>query len=328
MLTRNWLSSLKKLSFFCIIGLPIPFAIGQTPPAENHQPADLTPKSGFDGGMSTDQLQKLGDFMDMRNMLVGKDSEKSKMETLKETKKLIKKLNLSCDITDAVQAAKGKSDTGAEVKLYEVACSNAMGYLFVAQAEKATSISCFAADVTHADDLAKGQKSELYCQLADNKDLLANASKILSSTSVNCDAVQVRWYGSSQATQTEYTEVSCKDGKGYLIQTALPGNTKPATSISCLDSVKKGLACKITDTGIVSLDDIAKELNKNSLNCPAEKIRVIGKEKIRKRYVVEAHCSDKTSGIIAFVPFEATANKFEAMTCDEAKKIGINCKAN
>jgi hypothetical protein len=264
--------------------------------------------------------------MDMRNMLVGKDSEKNKQEALKETKKLIKKLNLDCDATDAVQAAKGKSDSGAEVKLYEVACSNAMGYLFVTQAEKATSISCFAADVTHVDDLAKGQKSELYCQLPDNKDLLANASKILTSTSVNCDAAQVRWYGASQATQTEYTEVSCKDGKGYLIQTALSGKTKPTTSINCLESAKKGLSCKITDTGIVSLEDIAKELSNNGLNCPAEKIRVIGKEKIRKRYVVEAHCSDKTSGIIVFIPFEATANKFEVMACDEAKKIGISCK--
>ena len=276
--------------------------------------------------MSTDQLQKLGDFMDMRNMLVGKDSEKNKKNALKETQKLIKEINLECDVIDAVQAAKGKSDSGAEVKLYEAACSNSMGYLFITQGGKTTSISCFAADVTHADDLAKGQETELYCQLPDNKNLLTNASKILNSTAINCDVTQVRWYGASQTTHTEYTEVSCKDGKGYLIQTALAGNSKPVASISCVDAVKKGLACNITDTGIVSLEDIAKELTKNNLNCPAEKIRVIGKEKIRKRYVVQAHCLDKTTGIIAFVPFEETASKFEAITCDEAKKIGINCK--
>lgn len=64
--------------------------------------------------------------------------------------------------------------------------------------------------------------------------------------------------------RTEYREIVCADGKGYLLRTAQAGGTGPTVVMSC--------------TGALAA---------NGVKCESTKSRAIGQENVRKCNVVE-----------------------------------------
>jgi hypothetical protein len=139
-----------------------------------------------------------------------------------------------------------------ETSVYEVACSNGMGYFLESQGpEKPVAISCLAAEGTRAADAAKGKKMDFFCQLPENRDVKAMAASLLAGAGTPCAVRDLQWFGKSAATQTEYSEVVCNDGKGYLLRTALPGTQAQTHVMSCADAARQGIKCRLTDSGPV-----------------------------------------------------------------------------
>ena len=310
-------------------------AIGQsTAPPAGVSTGQPTENSAFNGALTHSELQKLGDFIDRAHMLTGNDAVKAKAAARDATAKLASELSLACEVIDAEQVGRGKAKADGktvEVNAYEVACGNGMGYFIVSQgSETPAAMSCFAADAAHAADVAAGVKSDMYCQLPANRDVKAMAASLMQVAGTSCAVRDLHWFGQSSQTRTEYQEVVCADGKGYLLRTALAGTTSPTSVMSCTDAAKQGLRCKLTDGGPVAtpvtLDTFRDALQKQGVKCTPTETRLIGRENVRKRYVVEFACPEMPNGLVAFIPLEDNANPFETIDCSQAVARHLLCQ--
>ncbi|HZF15954.1 MAG TPA: hypothetical protein VE046_08455 [Steroidobacteraceae bacterium] len=311
-----------------------PLAWAQGAPPANPNPTQPTEGSGFNNAMTHTELQRLGDYIDRAHMLVGGDPAKAKAAAKEETWKLAGEMSLGCKIADAEQVGRGQSKVDGktvDVNVYEVACDNGMGYFLVAQgAASPSALSCFAADATHAADIAAGAQSDMYCQLPANKDIKAMAASLMSGAGTDCSVQKLQWFGQSAESRTEYQEIVCADGKGYLLRTAQPGAAAPTLVMSCSDAAKQGLKCRLTDGGPVSqpltMQTFRDALTAHGVKCESTRSRVIGQENIRKRYVVEFDCPGQPQGLVAFIPVEGNSTPFETIDCATAVARHILCE--
>jgi len=259
-------------------------------------------------------------------------SPRQRAQVIQETEKPIGALSLSCKPTDAERIGHGKytiDGKRVEVVAYEVACSNGTGYLLASLgAEKPVAVSCFAAAATRADSMAKGEKSEVYCQLAANKDLKAMAASLMTAAGTNCTVNGIRWFGLAAATHTEYTEVQCGEGSGYLLRAEQNDPAAQVSAISCQEAAKQGLKCHLTDGGPVTvpvtLQAFRDALKEGGVSCEPTQLRLIGRETVSKRYVVEMQCPDMTDRV-ALIPLNGNTKALETLDCAAAMERNIVC---
>ena len=209
--------------------------------------------------MSQDQSNQLADYADKAKRLTKEDKAKGKTlaDMLAEDKAtasaLTKTMPLSCEVADAMLVAQGPDTVDGktiDTKTYEAACSNGMGYYLISRESlKPYGFSCFAADATRLADIAAGRKPGAVCQLPANADMRALASKMLSAAGISCALRDYRWVGQNTAAHTEFDEVACLDGKGYMMIVALPGAAAPVRVETCNQSASRGLQCKLSDNG-------------------------------------------------------------------------------
>jgi hypothetical protein len=63
------------------------------------------------------------------------------------------------------------------------------------------------------------------------------------------------------------------------------------------------------------------------VSCQSKRARIIGRESVKRRYLVEFECSDRPEGLIAYVPAAGDAtHAFESMNCPSAAQRGIKCE--
>jgi hypothetical protein len=286
---------------------------------------DLAPA----GGGSTITFPLAGADMEQR---LHDLSPFQRAQAIQETEKPIRALSLACKPTDAERIGHGKYNVDGkrlEVVAYEVACSNGMGYLLASLgAEKPIAVSCFAAAATRADGIARGEKSDVYCQLAANKDLKAMAASLMTAAGTSCTVNDLRWFGLAAATHTEYTEVDCGDGNGYLLKAQQYEPAAQVSAVSCREAAKQGLKCHLTDGGPVAapvtMQTFRDALKEAGVSCEPTQMRLVGRETVSKRYVVEMQCPDM-SDLVAFIPLQDTTKKFETLDCAAAMERNILC---
>lgn len=292
--------------------------------------------------MTQDQFNQVQEYADQSKRLTKEDKANGKTlaDLLAEDKvnaeALAKSMPLACEVDQAILTARGPvavDGKAVDTKTYEVACTNGMGYFLVSQTPGAPyGFSCFAADATRAADVAAGRPPGTVCKLPPNADLKAMAAGLLSKVGVTCAVRDYKWVGQSTAAKTEFDEVACTDGRGFMVTSALPGSTKPINALTCHDSAAQGLACKLSDNGAlpVTLQTFKDALGQHNVACDANAnengIRLIGQETAKKRYVVEFKCSQQPKGLIAFIPLAGNTAPFETIDCPVAAKRGIACK--
>jgi hypothetical protein len=302
--------------------------VGAQPVPNSPSPAHQG--SGLPGSINSEDLEKLRGLLDRGRIPTAKEKARAQ----EEGGKLASAIALSCELTDAERVGGGKGKVGdqtVDVNVYEVACRSGTGYFLISQGpQKPIAMSCFAADATHAADIAQGVKSDLYCQLPANKDVKAMAASLLRTAGTTCAVSNFRWFGLSTTGQTEYSEVACADGKGYLLKTPQTGLTAQTSVMSCQEAAKNGLKCRLTDGGPVSapvtMQTFHDALKQNGVSCEPAQMRLIGRETVDKRYVVEVQCPEQPRGLVAFVPLEGNTNKFETIDCAAAVERDILCK--
>jgi hypothetical protein len=260
---------------------------------------------------------------------------RQRAEAIQAAEKPIGALSLSCKPTDAERIGHGKAAVNGkrvEVVAYEVACSNGMGYLLASLGtEMPIAVSCFAAAATRADSIARGEKSDVYCQLAANKDVKAMAASLLTATGTNCTVNDLRWFGLAAATHTEYTEVQCGDGSGYLLRAQQVEPAAQITAVSCREAAQQGMKCHLTDGGPVpvpvTMQRFRDALKEGGVSCEPAQMRLVGRETVSRRYVVEMQCPDMPE-LVAFIPLEDNTKKFETLDCTAAMQRNIVCTLN
>jgi hypothetical protein len=291
---------------------------------------------GMNGSLSHEDLNKMGGEKKpdaSESHAVTEAREKATADS----EELIKALQLSCNVTNAqlVVAGTRKPPAGGkdlETRVYEVACGGSMGYLLETQgSDKPIGISCLTAEEARASDVTKGKPAGFFCKLPENKDVYTLvASMIGSHASTACEVRDLQLFGRSESTQSDYSEVACKDGKGFLLRLPLPGSQAPMLVMTCAEAAKQAIKCKMTDTGPIetplTIDTFKSALAQNGVSCKIDQIRMIGQEDNRKRYVIEYRCAEQPAGMVAFIPMQGNTNPYESMDCAAATARGVLCK--
>jgi hypothetical protein len=284
-------------------------------------PKPTSASTGFTNPLTGQDMEKMHDV-----------TEQDRARAREVSARLIAALALSCELTAAERVGRGQIQVdgkGMTVEVYEVACGNGVGYLLEPQGpQKPVAISCFAAEAAHAD--SGSGKSDLYCQLPANKDVKASAAGLLAKSGASCSVNAVRWFGFSAASRTEYSEVACADGAGYLLKIPQTGVSAQVSAMSCREAAAQGLKCRLTDAGPVStpvsLQSFRDALKHNGVDCEPAQLRLIGRETVDRRYVVEVQCPQQPKGMVAFIPLDGNTSKFETIDCAAAVEQEIVCK--
>ena len=288
--------------------------------------ADPVPRgvaSGFTGPLSSIDMLKIDDM-----------SARDRASARQDSGQLVAELQLACELSDAALVGQGRAQVdGAklDVKVYEIACSNHLGYLLLAQgARRPLALTCFAAAARQAADAAQGIATSPYCRLPQNRDLKSMAAAVIAAAGKACAVSNLRWFGQNAAGHLDYSEVACSDGQGYLLKVADAGPAPQPAALSCQEAALQGLKCHLTDAGPlavpVTLQTFRDALKQNAVACTPGQMRMIGRESTARRYVVEVQCPEQPRGLVAFVPVNDPANRFEAIDCAAAAQRGIHCE--
>ena len=233
-------------------------------------------------------------------------------------------LKVSCAVSDA--AYRGKVPA-TEQHLYEAACEDGMGYLLVLHGTTLTGTSCLA---TGRDD------SPMKCELPANADRNAMAGTVLKRNGVDCKVLGLKWLGTSAA-NLDHIETACEGGGGYVMRSPQMGSSGKLDVLDCQDAVKHGIACELSRSAPSATASSAdtrptlswfkEALSRNGVGCASKRARIVGRESVKRRYLVEFECSDRPDGLVAFVPPAGdTVNSFESMNCVSAAERGIRCE--
>ena len=305
--------------------------------AQSSSPGGSTMGHGYSSDAASTAETGATGLMDKLGLTYHPSNNRSVLEDKAEAQILVDALKIPCELTDAALVGSGKlkveGANAAPVRIIEVSCSSGMGYILesrVTTPPTGSGMSCFAAEGTRADAVAKGQDYQFYCRLKGNVDIDAMAQRILAKAGTACAVKKLIWFGASQANHLDYTEVVCDDGKGYLLSTALPGWDVPTSAMSCADAAQLGIKCKLTDAGPVvakpTKEDFIAALAHNNVACDVKDLHLVGRETVQKRYVVEFQCPQQPKGLVAFIPLAGNTNKFETRDCASAAQIGVKCK--
>jgi hypothetical protein len=296
------------------------------------------------GYMSQGDVKDLADFVDNTRQLERKDLV-SKTLAAKRGTAMLKALQISCQLTDAQHIAAGKATADGkpvDIGLYEVACADGMGYLLTLRDLSAASgISCLAASATPSSDTPDPGKVDLKCRLPANQNVGEMATTVMRNVGTTCAARKVKWLGESAQPKLDYTEVACSDDRGFVLRTPTPGSVGNIDVLSCQDAATHGAKCQLSAGGSAAvtaapapesqarptLQWFKEALSRNGVACDVKKARIVGRESIKRRYIVEYQCPQQPHGVVAYVPSDGdTVNPFEWIDCDAAATRKLTCE--
>jgi hypothetical protein len=232
---------------------------------------------------------------------------------------LISAAPISCQVADARLIGEG-TDTATKAKetLYELACSNNLGFVVVKKADGVQAINCM--QMNQADPKSGAPR----CILPGNADPKASLKPYLAKASLDCDPDKARAIG--QSPTKVFFEVSCptKPG-GYILITSQPMDPgQPAQATPCImvpDS--SNLGCTLTDrtAQLAVVDKLAAASGKPCVIKDGGR-GFIAATQDGKFYYEEA-CQDGKG----YVLVEAANGSFaQAIPCAEADGIAGGCK--
>jgi hypothetical protein len=302
------------------------------------------------GGMSQADVSGLADFVDNTRRLERKDLQ-PKSTAIKHSKVMLDALHIACELTDAEQVGAGKTTAGGQsvdIGLYETACSNGMGYLLTLVGKaSASGVSCFAASATQPGDTSDLAKVDPKCHLPANQDINAMATSVMRNAGTPCDARGVKWLGQGGSPALDYTEIACNEGEGFVVRTPLPGSIGVAIDIlGCASAATHGAQCQMSAPAPAvaaapaaagggpppegprpDLQWFKDALSKHGVSCDVKKARVVGRESIKRRYIVEYQCPQLPQGLVAYVPSPGdSAGVFESIDCAAAAERKLACQ--
>jgi hypothetical protein len=320
---------------------------GPPPAGGNPTTGSMT---GQIGTMSQGDVQGLADFVDSTRRLERKDLQ-SKSTAIKRSKVMLDALHIACELTDAEQVGSGKTTVGGQsvdIGLYETTCSNGMGYLLTLVGKaSASGVSCFAASATQPGDTSDPAKVDTKCHLPADQDINAMATTVMRNAGTACDARGAKWLGQGGAPALDYTEVACHEGEGFVLRSPAPGSIGVAIDVlSCSDAAKHGAQCQLSAPAVAATSAPAASggatppegprpdlqwfkdaLSRHGVSCDVKKARVVGRESIKRRYIVEYQCPQQPQGLVAYVPSPGdTAGVFESIDCAAAAERKLACQ--
>jgi hypothetical protein len=225
----------------------------------------------------------------------------------------IQKTGVACT-PDKIRAM-GHSSTNI---FFELACKEGPpGY--VLQISEPPSLS---QAVTAESCLMFDPSQGVHCELTDRAAQMSVIDKLVTQSGKPCQ-IKDRGFVGVAGTGNTYYEVSCQNGKGYMLQTDAKGAFVKA--IDCVDADVIAGGCKLTDTRQAKTDQnslyttLAK---KAGFDCNVSgyapfEASAPGKE------IVELTCSNRPDGAIAEFPVSGGAG--EIFDCAHSELMSFRC---
>jgi hypothetical protein len=220
------------------------------------------------------------------------------------------KASAACDIQNARAIG-----AGAKNAYFEVACKGGTGY--IVQTSAPVNID---QEVVANSCLLYEDGGNVSCKLTDKATQLAIVDTLNGASGKNC-AIKDKRYILSTKTDN-YFEVSCQDGKGYVLQqTAATGAL--AKAIDCANASFVGGGCTLSDAVAAQTEQAGlytKLATKAGFDCKVEKYGMLPSNDPRKE-IVELKCSNRPDGGIGI--FTATSNT--VYDCVASELNGYRC---
>ena len=206
---------------------------------------------------------------------------------------------------------------GASAKntFFEVACQGGFGYILIASAPIDVN-----KDVKATTCLAYEPGANLSCQLTTRESQLAMVDQLAAASGKNCTVTDKR-YILAAVNGSTYFEVSCSDGKGYVLERAANGSL--ARAIDCANA-PGGAECTLTDSREAKTEQAGlytRLAAKAGFPCKVEKYALFP-SRGKPEEVVELKCSDRPDGGVAV--FDANGGG-KVYNCIVAELQGYAC---
>jgi hypothetical protein len=201
-----------------------------------------------------------------------------------------------------------------ENNIYEVSCQGGEGLIL--------SVPLAAGKTPEADNcLAYNQPGSIKCELTTTDQEIAPIDAVAASSG-KCATVTNKRYVLSTTDGSDYFEVACGDGKGYMLHVDHTG--KLSETIGCAEAFEIGGGCTLTDArqaqtqqnGVYS--DLAK---KAGFDCSVSKYALFPTTDASKE-VVEMACSNRPDGGVGIFPAHGPAKVYD---CLRSQDEGFKC---
>lgn len=297
--------------------------------------------------VSPEDVKSLADLVDTKRQLEGRNLVSARIAR-ESSLLMLKALHVSCEVRDAKSIGAGTrvvNGKAVDIGLYEASCADGMGYLLTMQGELASGVSCFEAGAATTAQAGQSGGAGPGCELPADADLGTMATSVMRNAGTACAARQVRWLGHSAAPNFDFTDVACGGGEEYVLQTPAPGTQGSIIVLTCQAAATHGAACQLAPgssraasagaaparaaSGAQAHPDLQwfeKALAQNGFACTVKNARLLGRESIKRRWVVEFQCAQDPHGVVAYIPSAGdTVHPLEHIDCATAAQRHLAC---
>jgi hypothetical protein len=199
-------------------------------------------------------------------------------------------------------------------QVYEVACQSGQGLILLVP---------IAGGPPQADNCLayNGQPGAIKCTLTTPDQQIAPLDAIAASSG-KCAAIKAKRYVLTTTDGSDYYEVGCSDGKGYMLQVDHTG--KLADTIACAEAFQIGGGCTLTDArqALTQQNALYSELAKKAgFDCAVTKYALFPGADPTKD-IVEMACSNRADGGVGIFPAHGPAHVYD---CLRAQDEGYKC---
>jgi hypothetical protein len=224
---------------------------------------------------------------------------------------MVAKTGKTCPIAKARYI--GQSTTSV---YYELACQSGAGMVLTAslpaKADRTiTSMNC-----------ATFEQSGRKCELSTPEQNMAPIKALSTKAAKGCEPSDLR-YVLSTVDGSDYYEIACKTGEGYMMQ--VKGDDL-AKTIKCAEASFVGGGCTLTDAREAETQQAGLYTNlakKAGFNCDVAKYAAFPVQGNDKE-VIELACKNREDGGVAIFPTAAGA-KAQVLNCARAPLAGYRC---
>jgi len=199
--------------------------------------------------------------------------------------------------------------------IYEAACANSLGYVFVAGAPP-TVKDCvqLSSAARSARDQNPSADVGALCELPANADMIRVVADMAATAGVTCQIDDVLAAG--ERNSAVIYEVGCAGSDGYWLQPGKAGLQK----VECLQIMAEGGACQLT-TGEEQAASVAHWLRSaHQVDCQVQEARYMGSAAGSSFY--EARCQ-AGNGYVAELDEEKVVRR--VLRCEDAINLGGGC---
>jgi hypothetical protein len=227
--------------------------------------------------------------------------------------------HIPCTVTAQRAAGEGALADGTQVKSYEVACQEGLGYIVLAKQKAGAApitYDCLAASEPGKD----GKPNPMACKLPANAHPADGLNPVLQKAGADCTVDKGRWLGATKE-QTIY-EALCKNGQDLLLLSPLVAGGPAPVVDTCLSLESGGggsLKCSLSTPAeqLALVDPLVASSNKA---CSVKDKRYV--LSTNTDYYYEVACAD---GKGFMMKVDKTGKVGQTVDCAQASYIGGGC---